>query len=107
MSEAQFTNTLKNWIYHKLILSEKSKAYQEDQKKRNAAINLRSKFTNFLNYPNKYSVGQLAIMIKRYEGLLEAVLPIPNNPTYETSLVTLQQLIKQAQIFINHYNLTL
>lgn len=106
MSEAQFANTLKNWIYHKLILAEKSAAYNQDKKKKNAANNLRIHFTNFLNYPNKYSVGQLAIMIKRYEGLLEAVLPIPQNPTYETSLATLHQLIKQAQIFINHYNLT-
>ena len=107
MSEAQFTITLKNWINHKLILSEKSKAYQEDKKKKNAAINVRIKFTNFLNYPSKYSVGQLAIMIKRHEDLFAAILPIPQNPTFESSLNTLNSLIEQANQIIKHYNLTL
>lgn len=107
MSEAQFVNQLRNWLNHKIILSRKSEAYIQDKKRKNAAINLTIKFSNFLNYPRNYSVGQLAIMIKRHEDLLASCLPIPQNPAYETSLATLEKLIDQAQKFINQYNLSL
>lgn len=105
MSEAQFANTLKNWIFHKLILSQKSTVYQEDKKKKNAARIIRERFTNFLQYPNNYSVGQLAIMIKRNEEFFNAMLPIPQNQTFENSLITLNNLLQQATEIIKHYNL--
>lgn len=106
MNEPQFIIQAKNWIYHKIILSANSPAYNEPVKK-NAMISVKKLFTNFLNYPSKYSAGQIALLIKRHESLLETVLPIPSNPSYENSLAALTKLIEAATKIMSHYNLTL
>jgi len=104
-NEATFVISCKNWIYHKIVLSAVSKSYQEDKKKKSAIFHIQNKFGGFLKFPNNYSTGQIAILIKRHEDLLQAILPIPQNPTYETSLAALQLLIKQAETIIKIYNL--
>lgn len=104
-NEATFIISAKNWIYHKVILSNVSKAYQEDKKKKSAMHHIQNKFGAFLKFPNNYSTGQIAILIKRHEDLLQAILPIPQNPTYESSLAALQLLIKQAETIIKIYGL--
>lgn len=104
-NEAKFVISCKNWIYHKVILSNVSRAYNDDKAKKHAMLHIQNKFGGFLKFPNNYSTGQIALLIKRHENLLEAILPIPQNPTYESSLAALQLLIKQAETIIKIYNL--
>lgn len=107
LSEPQFIIQSKNWIFHKLILAEKSGAYKADETRRNAIRRIRDVFTAFLKFPNTYSAGQIALLIKRNEGLLETILPIPANPSYQNSLVVLHKIIEAAEQIIKEYNLSL
>jgi hypothetical protein len=91
MNEPQFIIKVKQFLNHKLIL--------------HAVFNIRDKFGTFLKFPNHYSTAQIAILIKRHENLLEIVLPIPQNPTYTTSLAALQTILHQAEQIIKIYNL--
>lgn len=106
MNEPLFMNQSKSWLYHKFILSSKSGAYSDGPRK-SAMIAVKKLFTNFVNYPRKYSSGQIALLIKRHEALLETILPIPSNPSYENSLAVLQKLIVAAELILKHYNIPL
>jgi len=105
MTQAEFLSKARTWINHKLILSNSSHWYKTKGIKE-AVIYVRGHFADFLNTKANYSAGQLAILIKRHEGHLETMLPIPNNPSYENSLLLLKQLIAEAETIINTYNLT-
>jgi hypothetical protein len=107
MNEPQFVIQTKNWIFQKLLIASKSKS--EEYKRPefvSALFHVNGKFGKFLKYPNQYSVGQLAILIKRHQELLEAILPIPSNTNYEKSLAALTKLIQESEQIINHYHLT-
>lgn len=101
MTQRQFIEKTKTWVNHKIILSNKSNWYKSTFNK-SSMHHVKSIFTPILNNTN---VCQLAIIIKRNESLLEAVLPIPNNPSYENSLLLLKQIIQEAENIIKTYNL--
>lgn len=104
MKEAQFVGQAIKWIRHKITLSNCSHWYKIPQRKA-AVLNVQKLFSQFLIHQTKYSSGQMAILIKRHEGLLETILPIPNNPSYQNSLAMLNNLIAEAENIINKYNL--
>lgn len=103
MSEKMFINTAVNWIKNKMILSRCSNWYKVPQRKA-AIMVVNSKFAGFL-YQQHTNAAQLAILIKRHEGILENILPIPSNPSYENSLTVLKTLISEAENIINQLNL--
>lgn len=107
MNQAQFIIQTKNWLYHKFLLADKSKAFKDDRLKKSAMFHIKGKFEHFVKFPKNYSVGQLALLVKRNEALLESVLPIPSNPSYENSLAMLTSLVKEAEQIINHLHLTI
>lgn len=104
MTQEQFLNEAKKWINHKLILAKSSHWYKIPYRKA-AVLKINEVFGSLLITKTKYSAGQLAILLKRYEGVLEVLLPIPQNPSYQNSLQVLNQLIQQAETIINNYNL--
>lgn len=104
MTQTEFLSNSKTWLNHKLILSKSSNWYKTKGIKE-AIIYVRSNFADFLNSKGNYSAGQLAILIKRNEAVLETILPIPNNPSYEKSFLMLKELVNQAEQIINQFNL--
>lgn len=104
MKEAQFVAQGIKWIKHKIILSACSHWYKIPYRKA-AVLNVQKLFSPFLIHQTKYSSGQMAILIKRHEAILETILPIPGNPSYLNSKQALNELITQAEIIINQYNL--
>ncbi len=103
MSNDEFRTTFKKWLNHKIILSQSSVFYKD---KLTTVKVLKDNFSSFLTFSANYSVGQLALLIKRNQGLLEFILPIPNNPSYETAKLTLTQILDQANKIITENNLT-
>jgi len=105
MTQTEFISKSRTWLNHKIILSRSSNWYKTKGIK-TALIYVQSNFASFLNTKGQYSAGQLALLIKRNEALLETILPIPNNPSYQNSLTVLNQLINEAENIINQYNLS-
>lgn len=105
MTQQQFISKTKTWISHKLILANKSNWYKSPFKK-DAVIHVRARFANFLLNTTTHNAAQLAILVKRHEGLLETLLPIPSNPSYEKSFALFKTLIVEAETIIKTYNLT-
>lgn len=106
MTQEQFKSKTKTWINHKLILANTSNWYKAPFKK-DAVTHIRAIFTLFIKFPKNYNAAQIAILVKKHETLLEAVLPIPNNPSYENSLVLLKTLITEAENIIKTLNIQL
>lgn len=105
MKNVEFLCIAKTWISHKFILANKSHWYKAGFKK-DAVTHAKAIFTDFVKYKSKYSAGQIAILIKRHETLLEALFPIPSNPSYENSFIIFKKLIQAAEQIINQFNLT-
>lgn len=106
MSQTEFINQCNTWIKNKLLLSNKSHWYKIPY--RHAAIQkVKQIFGKHLYENIQFSAGQMALLIKRNEALLETILPVPNNPSYQNSALILKQLIEQAEKIINQYNLIL
>ncbi len=104
MSNEEFLIKAKNWINHKIILSQKSTWYNR-QPRKDAICHIKNIFSSFLQYPLQYNVSQLAIQVKRHEELLMAVLPIPQNPTYQNAFNGLSQVLLKATEIIQQNNL--
>lgn len=105
MTQSQFTQKAKTWLNHKIVLSRSSNWYKIPYRKM-AVVKVQDNFTGFLIHTANYSVFQLAILLKRNEALLETILPIPSNPSYENSYQLLKTLLAEAESIINTYNLT-
>lgn len=102
MSDNEFKTELKKWLNHKFILFEKSPNYLS----KTIAIKLaKDKFYSFLIYSKNYSIGQLALDVKRNHHLLQDLVPIPNNPSYQNAQVMLHGFLNKAQEILNTYNL--
>ena len=104
MNAEDFNKTAVRWINHKLILSNCCLHYNDIKAK---VHHVRVKFYEPLHTKGKFSVQRLALLIKRNEQLLEAILPAPGNPSYESAKATLTTLIQEAENIIKHFNLTL
>jgi len=104
MTQEQFITTTKTWINNKIILSQRSNWYKIPQR-RAAIFQVQAMFGQLLLNKAKTSAGQIAILLKRHEALLETILPIPSNPSYENSFKILKTLINEAENIINTYNL--
>lgn len=105
MSDVEFINQTKKWINHKLILANGSSFYNQPKTKA-AVFYVKQKFANLLYYQQKNAI-QLALTIKKHESLLETILPIPNNPSYQNSLIILQKLIQTAEHILKTNNIIL
>ena len=105
MTQLQFKQVAKTWINNKLILSQKSNWYKIPYRKM-SIVKIQDAFNGFLFNTANYSIVQLALLLKRNEALLENVLPIPSNPSYENSRHLLETLLNEAETIINTYNLT-
>lgn len=105
MDNTTFLTKTKEWINNKIILSNTSQWYKTDAKRRSAIIHIQDKFATFLQFPAKFSVHQLAILLKRHEDLLLTVLPIPNNPSYEQAFNGLVKILKYATDIIEDKDL--
>jgi len=103
MSEKQFKTEFKKWLQNKFILSQTSKWYLN---KGTTIKLLNDKFSSFLTFSDSYSVGQLALLIKRNQTLLESILPIPNNPSYDNAVIILNNCLNKANEILTQYNLT-
>ena len=106
MKPLLFNTMAKRWINHKLVLSHSSNWYKIPTRKC-AVIKVHERFNNFLLHSTQYSIYQLALLIKRNEHLLETILPIPSNPSYQNAETILRQLIKTSETIINQNNLNL
>ena len=104
MDQETFKIRAKQWINNKLILANNSQWYKCTPRK-DAVLHVRNIFSTFLNFPSNYSIAQLAIQLKRHEDLLMIIMPIPNNPSYETALKSLSELMLFATEFIEQNNL--
>lgn len=105
MDNSAFLLKAKSWINNKLILSQKSDWYKKDSRRSSAIAHVKEKFATFLLYPTTYSVHQLALLFKRHEDLLMTILPVPNNPGYETAFKALVDLLKFAHDIIEDNDL--
>jgi hypothetical protein len=105
MENLIFITQTKQWINHKLILANSSNWYKIPYRKM-AVVKVKDNFSDFLLNTTKYSVLQIALMIKRNESILETLLPIPSNPSYLTAIATFKCLVVEAEKIINQFNLT-
>jgi len=103
MTQQEFREKAKNWLNNKIILSEKSPEWYKD--KTSALICIKHQFSSFLSFTQNYSVGDLALKIKRNEDLLFMLLPNPHNYSYNKALLTLNELLEYATDFVNSHNL--
>jgi hypothetical protein len=101
----QFKEKAKTFLNHKLILGSVSHYYKSSFRKPQID---RAKliFGQFLTAYKSYPVGQLALLIKRHEDLIMAIIPIPGTPSYNTSVEIATQLITEASNIIDALNLT-
>lgn len=104
LNNQTFKTELKKWLNHKIILANNSTAYKVGGKYQ-AVFLLKNKFSSFLTFTNNYSIGQLALDVKRNQHLLETALPIPNNPSYQNANIILHQILDKATQIIKEYNL--
>jgi hypothetical protein len=102
MSDQLFKIEFKKWFLNKIILSQTSKFYAN---KGTTIKILKDKFSSFLTFADSYSVGQLALLIKRNQTLLESILPIPNNPSYDNAVIILNQLLEKSNEILTKHNL--
>ena len=96
MTNEDFKMKFKKWLNHKLILSQKSQWYRQ-KRLQDAVQHVNNIFGTFLLYPSNYNVFQLAMQVRKHEDLLMVLLPIPNNPTYESAFNTLAELLMHAE----------
>lgn len=104
ISNEQFREKAKNWINHKIILSQKSDWYKV-KNRRDAVFHIKNIFSSFLQFPSKYNLAQLALQLKKHEDILMIALPVPGNPSYETAFNSLTDLLNKANEIINEHNL--
>lgn len=102
MTNQEFKTKARAWINHKLILANNSEWYRP-QARKDAIFHVKNLFSAFLQFPVQYNEAQLALQIKKHEDLLMNVLPVPNNPAYNTAFSTLADLLKKStEILIQH-----
>jgi Ni,Fe-hydrogenase I large subunit len=105
VTPAIFAEKVKRFLNHKRKLATVSHYYKASFIAQRIQ-QLNQVFGDFLAHPKTYPVGQLAIKVKKYEDLLMAVLPVPNNPSYESSLHAAKELITEAHEILKQLNLT-
>jgi hypothetical protein len=99
-----FIASARRFLNHKIILGEKSHYYQCSFKKQ-PLDRTKQIFGPMLSPLVHVPVGHWAIYIKRHEELLMAILPVPGSSSYESSLKTAHDLVKQASEIIDALNL--
>lgn len=105
LNEESFKLKAKAWLNNKFILAEKSQSYKVAPRK-DAVIHAKNLFADFLRFPaEKYSVAQLAVLLKRHEDLLLSIMPIPQNPSYEKAFNALSEILNYANNLINQKQL--
>lgn len=104
LKETEFRQKAKTFLNHKIILGNVSHYYKSIKK--NEVARLKLVFGPFLLVPKTYPLGQLALLIKRHEDLITALIPIPGNVAYETSMATATELIEKAGTIIDRLQLT-
>ncbi len=99
MNEAEYRKSLKKWVRHKIKLAGCSTAYLEPEKQ-TAMKQLKNAFNRFLLNDKFFTVQQIARRLINNEEILNTVLPIPGNPSYESSLRLLQDLLQYSKNII-------
>jgi hypothetical protein len=105
MSHDEFKKTVKQWINHKLILARRGACDYTQNPRRDAIFHVKSKFSDFLMFTKTYNVSQLALKMKQNEELLMNILPIPNNPSYDSAKTTIETLLATAHDILKEHNL--
>lgn len=103
-AQKTFIANAKRFLNHKIILGDKSHYFKCSFKKQ-PLDRVKLIFGKMLAPLASFPVGQWAIYIKRHEDLLQAILPIPGMPAYESSLKTLNELITEANNIIDALSL--
>lgn len=103
-AQKTFIENVKRFLNHKIILGQKSHYFQCSFKKQ-PLDRVKMIFGKMLTINTNFPVGQWALYVKRHEDLLQAILPVPGNPAYESSLNTLTELVREANNIIDALNL--
>jgi hypothetical protein len=99
MNEKEYRDILKRWLRHKLFLSNASPWYREAER-RKAIGQVRNAFNEFLTNDKLFTAQKIAQRIINNEDILNVVLPIPGNPSYENSLRILNELIQYSKVVL-------
>ena len=105
MDNEKFLIRSRQWINNKLILANTSDWYKKDARRSSAIANVKDRFQGFLTYPSNFSINNLAVLLKRHEDLLLTIMPIPNNPSYQTAFNKLSEILKYATDIVTDQNL--
>jgi hypothetical protein len=100
MNEKQFRELLKRWLRHKLFLANASPWYRE-AKRREAIKQVRNAFNEFLTNDKMFTANKIAQRLINNEDILNVVLPIPGNPSYENSLRILNELLQYSKTILS------
>ena len=99
MTESEYKITVKKWINHKLLLSRSSVWYKVPYRAK-AVKQLRNAFNEFLLNDRLFTIQKLAQRLLNNEDILSFALPVPGNPSYESSLRILNEIIKFSKAII-------
>src|SRR5574343_795305 len=99
-----FISDCKRYLQHKAILGDVSDLYKvpamRAQLQRAALI-----FGAFIKNPATFPIGQIALLVQRNRDLIEILLPIPGSPSFESSKLLAEKIIKESAEIIDALNI--
>lgn len=99
MNEQQYRITVKKWINHKLLLANSSHWYKAPIRAK-ALQQVRNAFNDFLRNDKLFTAQKIAQRLINNEDILNVLLPIPGNPSYENSARILAEIINYSKTII-------
>jgi hypothetical protein len=97
-TEQPFPIKVRLWLNHKVVLSYKSKWYQE--KSIVASLRTCQDLVKMVRANcGGYNMNAICSMIRLNENNLYNILPAPNNPSYERQLLKLQEILTTAKSY--------
>jgi hypothetical protein len=96
VDKVEYARAWKKWISHKKVLA-KQPSYNTDAKRLEAMSKIWNLFVMVKNDCDGFSLNALFNMVKLNEENLRAILPLHINPSYESSLMKLEELLMIAK----------